>query len=94
MFYEQEVTSFADLMRRLRVLDQDSGVRLIGRSGRNKFLVFVTRFGRKYTVMTYNMKKEAGTPRRKLQTLEFDTVEGLEGALRKFVPGPVRAWVY
>lgn len=93
MFYEREVASFAELMKRLRVLDQDSGVRLIGGSGRKRFLVFVTRFGQRYTMMTYSMKG-GRTPGRKLQTVELDTLEGLEEALRKFVPRRVRAWVY
>ncbi|MDE1852317.1 MAG: hypothetical protein KGI38_01085 [Thaumarchaeota archaeon] len=93
MFYEQELASFADLMKRLRVLDQDSGVRLVGGSARRSFLVFVTRFGPRYTVMTYTMNK-VGIPGRKLESIEFGTLKGLEGTLRKFVPGRLRAWVY
>ncbi len=93
MPYEEKVATFADLARRLRVLDQDAGVRLIGGSGRKKFLAFVTRFGEKYTLMTYTVSR-TGTPGRRLQTLEFDSSEGLEGVLREFVKGRLRAWIY
>ena len=94
VFYEQELTSFAELAKRLRVLDQDSGLRLIGRSGGKRVLVFVTRFGQRYTAMTYGVRKGAVAPSRRLQTMEFDTVEGLERALKGLVSGRVRAWVY
>ena len=93
MFYEDNVSSFADLARRLRALDQDSGVRLIGGSGRRRFLVFVTRFGQNYTLMTYTMGK-GGTPGKRLETLELDGLKGLESALRGLVKGPLRAWLY
>jgi hypothetical protein len=93
MFYEDRVTSFADLMKRLRALDQDSGVRLIGGSGSKRFLVFVTRFGPKYTVMTYAMGR-SGSPGKRLGTLNLDGLEDLEGAIRRLVKGPLRAWVY
>ena len=93
MFYEDRVTSFPDLARRLRVLDQDAGVRLVGGPGRGKVLAFVTRSGPKYTMMTYAMGK-AGTPTKRLQTIELGGFDSLEVALRKFVKGGLRAWVY
>ncbi len=93
MLYEEKVASFADLMRRVRALDQDAGVRLIGGSGRKKFLAFVTRFGDKYTLMTYTMSR-TGAPGKRLQTLEFDGSEGLEGTLKEFVKGRLHAWIY
>jgi hypothetical protein len=93
MFYEDRVVSFADLNRRLRALDQDSGVRVIGGAGSKRFLVFVTRFGRKYTLMTYAMKR-GGAPGKKLETLELDGLEDLELTLRRLARSPLRAWVY
>ena len=94
MFYEKEVTSFEDLMKVIKVLDEDSGVRLIGvRSGR-KCLVFVTRFGETYTVMTYAMKRETGAPGRRLGVVEFDGVDAVAEALRRAAPGRIRAYVY
>ncbi len=92
MFYEEKVASLADLKRRLRVLDQDAGVRLVVGSGRNRHLMFVTRFGPKYTVMTYSIGR-SGAPRTRLQTIEFDDFGGLERTLRE-IDGPLRAWVY
>ena len=94
MLYEQALKSFPELVSRLRSLDQDAGVRLVGRSGGREVLVFVTRFGSKYTMMTYSTKPGEGTPARRLGTREFDSPEGVGGALRKLVPGRVRAWLY
>lgn len=93
MFYEEKITSFASLRRRLRVLDQDAGARLMAGSGKRKFMMFVTRFGSKYTVMTYTLRSD-GTPGRRLRILEFDSLEGLEEALRKLAPNRLRAWIY
>jgi hypothetical protein len=93
LFYEEKVTSFPDLARRLRSLDQDAGVRVIGGSGKQKVMMFVTRFGPKYTMMTYAVGR-GGAPGRRLQTLEFDTPEGVEGELRNLVNGRLQAWIY
>lgn len=94
MFYEQEVRSFPALSRRLRALDQDSGVRVLGGAGRRRYFLFVTRFGSRYTLMTYSVKGRSGTPGKKLETLEFGSLQGLEGALKKRVRGRLRAWIY
>lgn len=93
MYYEDKVTSFPDLARRLRSLDQDAGVRVIGGSGKQKILLFVTRFGPKYTMMTYTLRR-SGTPGRRLQSLELEGFEGVEEELRKLVKGQLKAWVY
>ena len=92
MFYEDEVTSFKELERRLGTLDQDAGVRIITGTGRKRFLLFVSRFGERFTMMAYTMKK--GVPGKRLQTLEFDGLASLEAALKKFVKGGLHAWVY
>ena len=93
MFYEDRVASFSDLTRRLRVLDQDGGIRLIGGSGRGKFLAFVTRSGSKYTVMTYTMGR-TGTPTKRLQTLELEGFDVMKRTLRTLIKGQLQAWVY
>ena len=93
MPYEEEVGSFAALMRRLRVLDQDSGVRLVGGVGRQRFIVFVTRFGPKFTIMKYAMKKGGRTPGKRLLAVEAE-VGMLERILKELAPGRVRAWIY
>lgn len=92
MFYEDKVASFPALKRRLRILDQDEGIRLVARSGKKKSLVFVTRFGPKYTVMTYAMTK-GGAPGKRLRTQELDGTE-VDAALEKVVGGRLQAWVY
>jgi len=94
MLFEEEVTSFAELMRRVRVLDQDAGVRLMGGSGARRFLVFVTRFGPKFTLMRYSVRSGTGTPGKRLQTLEVDDVGALERLLKGFAGKRVKAWVY
>ncbi|MDE1857749.1 MAG: hypothetical protein KGI26_01605 [Thaumarchaeota archaeon] len=92
MFYEERVTSQAELKRRVRALDQDAGVRLIAGSGRHRYLMFVTRFGRKYTVMTYSMGR-SGAPGKRLQTTEYDDLGVVERILTA-LDRPLRAWVY
>ncbi len=93
LFYEDKVTSFRDLAKRLRSLDQDAGVRLTGGSGKDRFFVFVTRFGRKYTMMTYAMGT-GGAPQERLRTFEFGSPGAVEEALKKLVRGRLQAWVY
>jgi hypothetical protein len=92
MFYEEEVTSFPELMRRVRVLDQDAGIRLIGRSGTRRFLVFVTRFGSRFTLMRYSVR--GGSPGKRLQVLEVDDAVELERVLKGLAGRRVRAWIY
>jgi len=94
LFYEKEVTSYDDLVKAVRVMDEDSGIRLIGEEGGRRRLVFVTRFGERYTMMTYAVVGKAGTPDRRLGVVEFDSVEAVAEALRKAAPGQIRAYVY
>jgi hypothetical protein len=94
LFYEQKVTSFGDLVKALKVLDEDSGIRLIGERNGRKCLVFVTRFGESFTMMTYSMARKTGAPGRRLDAVEFDGAEAVAAALRRDVPGRIRAYVY
>ena len=94
MFYEKQVTSFHDLVKAVRVLDEDSGIRLIGESSGRKCLVFLTRFGEGYTMMTYAVAGKTGAPGRRLAVEEFDNVNGVADALRRVAPGRLRAYVY
>lgn len=93
MFYEEKVSSFSGLAKRLRSIDQDAGVRVLGRSGRRKVVVFVTRFESRYMVMTYAMKR-GGAPGRRLQAVELDGVKTVIGMLRKLAKGRLQAWIY
>lgn len=93
MFFEQPLTSFAQLARMVRSLDQDAGIRVVGKYGGKGVLVFVTRFGEKYTMMTYT-KSGTGRPGRRLSTAEFDAPEDVGAALRELGGGRLRAWLY
>lgn len=93
MFYEEKVRSFSGLAKRLSSIDQDAGVRIVGRSGRRKLLVFVTRFENRYMVMTYAVKR-GGAPGARLQAVELDGVEKVVGVLRKLAKGRLQAWIY
>ncbi|MDG7011658.1 MAG: hypothetical protein JRN17_01030 [Nitrososphaerota archaeon] len=93
MFYEDKVVSFPALMMRLGVLDQDAGVRLIGESDGKKVYAFVTRFGPKYTVMTYSFGKR-GAPGKRIRTQELGSLGEVETALKALVKGRLQAWVY
>lgn len=94
MLYERPLTSFSELARRLKSLDQDAGIRVVGSRGGRKVFVFVTRFGPKYTVMTYSVNTGTGGPGRRLNTSEFDSSEEAAAALRSLVPGSLHAWLY
>ena len=94
LFYEKRVTSFDDLVKAIRVLDEDSGVRLIGERDGKKCLAFVTRFGHGFTMMTYSVVKKTGAPGRRLGVEQFDDVDAVAAALRTAAPGRIRAYVY
>jgi len=92
--FEREVSSFGDLMKEAAVLDEDSGIRLPGTRGGQKCLVFVTRFGPRYTLMVYSVKKGTGTPDKRLETAELDDPKALARALRTVAGRQVRAYIY
>ena len=94
MFYEKEVTSFDDLVKAARVLDEDSGIRLMGERNGRECLVFVTRFGESFTIMTYSVVRKTGAPGRRLGVAEFDGADAVAAALRRAAPGRIRAYVY
>jgi hypothetical protein len=92
--FERGVFSFNALMREARVLDEDSGIRIEGNLGGQRCLAFVTRFGRRYTIMTYTVEDGTGTPGRRLKTTEVETPAALSTELRKVVGARVRAYIY
>jgi hypothetical protein len=94
MFYEKEVSSLPGLRKALRVLDEDSGVRLIGELEGKQCMAFVTRFGSKYTMMTYSVKGTSESPGRRLRTSELGSADAAAEALRKLSPRRLRAYVY
>ena len=94
MLYEEKLNSFPELLERLRSLDQDAGIRVVGVSSGKRVLVFVTRFGGRYTAMTYGATSKKGTPGRRLGTREFASAHEVTVALQKVVRGRLRAWLY
>ena len=93
-FYEKKVTSFDDLAKAVRVLDEDSGIRLIGERKGREYLLFVTRFGESFTMMTYSMLRKTGAPWRRLSVVEFNGAGAVVAALRRAAPDRIRAYVY
>ena len=91
---ERGVSTFSALMREARVLDEDAGIRFAGDLRGEKCMVFVTRFGPRYTIMAYSTKGRTGIPDRRLETTEVETPAALSTALRKLVGSSVRAYVY
>jgi hypothetical protein len=94
LLYERPLTSFSELARMLKSLDQDAGIRVGGKRGDRKVFVFVTRFGPKYTIMTYSVNSGTGGPGKRLDTSEFESSEEASAALRNLVPGRLHAWLY
>jgi hypothetical protein len=94
LLYERPLTSFPELARRLKSLDQDAGIRLVGRWEGRKVFVFVTRFSLVYTMMIYSVNTGTGGPGVRLNTSEFDSPELVAAALRKLVQGRLHAWIY
>ena len=88
------MTSFDELVKTIRVLDEDSGVRLIGERNGRDCLLFVTRFGERFTMMTYSMVKKTGAPGRRVGVAEFGGVDAVAAALRRVSPRRIRAYVY
>lgn len=94
MSHEREISSLGALVKEAGVLDEDSGIRLSGTLRGQRCLLFITRFGSRYTMMAYSVKKGSGMPDRRLETREFDTPAALASALRGVVGARIRAYIY
>ena len=95
MFYEKRVTSFRALMKEVRVMDSDAGIRLVGEYGGHACYCFVTRFGELFTAMIYTRPGgKKGAPGRMLASVELKSVEQLRKLLREISGSGVNAYVY
>jgi hypothetical protein len=99
LFYEKKVSSFANLMKEVDLLDLDSGIRTFGDyKGKEGQFVFVTRSPHdSYTLMVYEKKRaEAKTPvpGERLLVKEFRRKEDLEELMQALLSKPVKAFVY
>ncbi len=83
------------LMKEAGVMDADSGIRLVGRYSGRRCYAFVTRFGSRYTVMIYGIRRgKGGRPGRRLESEEVEGLEGLRMLLKRVVGRRVEAYAY
>jgi hypothetical protein len=98
LFYEKKVSSFANLMKEVDLLDLDSGIRTFGDyKGKKAQFVFVTRSPHdSYTLMVYEKKAGAKTPipGERLLVKEFERKDDLEELMKALLSKPVEAFVY
>lgn len=94
-FYEKKVRSFEGLIREIRHLDSDSGVRVIGSYHKRDCFAFLTRSGGTTTVMVY-VRRGHKVPRlgARILTSEFKSVRDLESLLKRITEKGVDAYVY
>lgn len=95
MFYERRIESLSGIIKEARTMDADAGIRISGRYGGRRCYAFVTRFGRRYTVMVYARKagaKDGVGPR--LDSEEMEGPEKLRPFLKRIVSDRVEAFAY
>jgi len=95
LLYERRLDSFSALFEEAKSMDEDAGLRMSGRYAGRSCYIFVTRFGRAYTVMVYERPSGKGkTVGRRLAVMEHLEANELQPLLRKLVPGRVVAYSY
>jgi hypothetical protein len=94
MFYEKRVTSFRALLKEAGVMDADSGIRVVGRYGKERCYCFVTRFGSVFTAMIYSKSPGGEAPARLLSSIELKDMQQLRKLLHEVTGPRVLAYVY
>lgn len=95
MFYEKKVDSFRRLMKEVRQLDSDAGIRLLATYDGKECFVFVSKSIRGYAIMVYSISRNAKpTPSRRLWSEEFARSSEVQSFLKRVIRGRVRAYVY
>jgi hypothetical protein len=95
LFYEKQVGSFSRLMREIRQLDSDAGIRLSGTFNGRTCLVFLTRSVGGFAVIVCAASKNAHpVPGRKLLAKQFARTGELKAFLTNVTKGQVQAFVY
>ncbi len=95
LFYERRIGSLGALTEEAAVMDEDSGIRVVGKYEGRKCYVFVSRSGSRYAVMIYEIKAGKGrAPGKRLATEEVEGVKGLRRLLKGVVAGRVEAYAY
>jgi len=95
LFYENRIRSFGRLMREIRHLDSDSGVRIVGSYANKSCFAFLTRFAGTYTVMVYQrMGRKTPSVGTRILSRDFNSVDELGRFLREILKEGVDAYIY
>jgi hypothetical protein len=95
LFYEKKIESFSNLMKEVRLLDSDAGIRIDGRRGGLPSFVFISRTPDGYAALVYEIRGgKRRFPGRRLESREFRTTTELRTFLGEVTGKAVRAFVY
>ncbi|MDA4113374.1 MAG: hypothetical protein OK474_04940 [Thaumarchaeota archaeon] len=96
MLYEKKIDSFPQLINDIGVMDQDAGIRAIGKYKAKKCFVFVTRSLNGFTSILCSMKRSGKEtiPDKRLLAKEFENLQDLEKFLTEVVAKPLVASEY
>ena len=95
LFYEKRIRSFDRLMREIRHLDSDSGIRVVGSYLDTDCFAFLTRSAGTYTVMVYRRRgRRTPVVGARVLSRDFASVDELGRFLRQVVVEGVDAYVY
>jgi len=93
LFYERRMRSLAAVMKEADTMDADAGIRMSGRYAGRRCYAFVTRFGKRYTMMVYE-KGKGGAVGKRLASEEVGDLAGLKALLARIADGRVEAFAY
>ncbi len=91
LVYETRVKSLAELLRSVKDMEVDTGVRALGVYDGRRSLIFITKHSGSYALWIRD-RNEKGTGRGAF--LSFRDFEGLRGFLEKALDRPLRAHMY
>jgi hypothetical protein len=96
LLYEKKIDSFPQLINDLAVLDEDAGIRAVGKYKAKKCFVFVTRSVNGFTSILCSMKRSGkeNIPDKRLLAKEFGSLPDLEKFLTEVVAKPLVAFGY
>jgi hypothetical protein len=95
LVYERRIDSFKGLVDEAATMDADAGLRILATVDRRPSYIFVTRFGKRYTIMVYERKAgKAGGVGRRLAAEELPDIRQLKFRLSTLIPGRVSAFAY
>jgi hypothetical protein len=93
--YELRLESLSAVVQEAASMDADAGIRIEGKLEGRRCFAFVTRFGRRYTVIIFERKKGRGDgPGKRILAQELGGAEELRSLLKKLLSGRVLAYSY